>query len=372
MKLLKRLYLINKSLLKKVSFVVVICLIPVLALSLKFISNQDSGVVNIILVQEDNNDKVSSEIVNYLVNDSGVIRFIECNNMSEAMGKLKSDGADEIWAFPANMKVQLERFVDNTNTNCVQIITKENTVLMQLVREKLYAAIYSQFSYIIYENYIRDNVIELNFLSETELNQYYKSMITNGDIFNIEYVNNVDTDNVNYILSPLRGLLSVIIVLCAIASAMYYIVYRKYGVLMLIPHHEIHIYESGIVFTVAFYISLVSLFAMSVSGITVSYVREFILMFLYLLAVTNFCVLLRRLFNSVFILGALLPVMAIIMIAFCPIFIDLQVNKIFQLLLPPYYYLNAVYDNKYIIYMILYIFITYIIGWLVLKLREKI
>ena len=77
-------------------------------------------------------------------------------------------------------------------------------------------------------------------------------------------------------------------------------------------------------------------------------------MALYCLAAAVFSELVRKLCRSQALLAALLPVLMALMLALCPIFIDLKILGPVRHLLPPYYYLNAVRGGAYVAYLALF------------------
>ena len=75
---------------------------------------------------------------------------------------------------------------------------------------------------------------------------------------------------------------------------------------------------------------------------------------LYSVCCTVFCLLVKRIFGSIKLYGAIIPLFIVIMIAVCPIFFDFRSFLGVQLIFPPTYYVNAAYDSKYLLYMVAY------------------
>ena len=65
--------------------------------------------------------------------------------------------------------------------------------------------------------------------------------------------------------------------------------------------------------------------------------------------------ILRQLFNSLKILGALIPIFITTMIAVCPVFFDNDVYIGLTMLFPPTYYINAANNTNFIKYLAVYI-----------------
>ena len=52
--------------------------------------------------------------------------------------------------------------------------------------------------------------------------------------------------------------------------------------------------------------------------------------------------------------GVMIPLLIVAMLLVCPVFFDLGALRMVQFLLPPTYYINGVYNTRYILYMAVY------------------
>ena len=80
-----------------------------------------------------------------------------------------------------------------------------------------------------------------------------------------------------------------------------------------------------------------------------------------------------RVAKSTEISGALvllLPVIAILMLVVCPVFISLPGLKYLQFVFPVSYYLYAVYDWIYLLHMIVYTFVLLCLSKIMLKIKQ--
>ena len=53
-------------------------------------------------------------------------------------------------------------------------------------------------------------------------------------------------------------------------------------------------------------------------------------------------------------MGVLLPLLVVVMLLVCPVFFDLAMFRSLQYLFPPTYYVNAIYNTKYLLFMVLH------------------
>ena len=49
-----------------------------------------------------------------------------------------------------------------------------------------------------------------------------------------------------------------------------------------------------------------------------------------------------------------MPLLAVVMLLVCPVFFDLGMVRTVQFLFPPTYYINGVYQSRYLLYMTVY------------------
>ena len=88
-----------------------------------------------------------------------------------------------------------------------------------------------------------------------------------------------------------------------------------------------------------------ALICLAVCGLGVGIGRELGVTALYCLCVAAFSMLLRRLLGERLLAGTL-PVLAVAMIAVCPVFFDIPMLGWSRYLLPPTYYIQAVYSDR--------------------------
>ena len=163
--------LLNKRLFKKPSFVIILCMIPLVVFGLKLISKQESGIVRIALVNlaEDGEDAVSGagDIIDRLTGNDSVFLYSECASEEDALEMLEADSVDAVWIFPEDYDERVAAFTqgliteqNGTDTgkrgdknnrgraggkdgNAVTVIEREDTVLLQLARLELFGSMYS-------------------------------------------------------------------------------------------------------------------------------------------------------------------------------------------------------------------------------------
>ena len=115
----------------------------------------------------------------------------------------------------------------------------------------------------------------------------------------------------------------------------------------------------------------VCLIALFFVGIGENLLWEFVVLLLYCLCVSSFGCFLRALFGSTRILALALPLSALLMIGCCPVFFSLPgAFARVSFLFPPTYYLRALGDEIYLLWMMLYAVLLWGLSRLLSRLRR--
>ncbi len=368
--------LLNKRLFKKPGFLVILLLIPALVFGVNLMAQEDSGAVTVALAMEDPEDPLANEIVDSMIGSSRLLRFISCQSPQEARSMVAGGKADTAWIFGEDLQESIDRFAGNIHRRnaFVTVVQREETVLLQLAREKLYAAVYPHCSYALYRNYLDENVPELPALTPEQLRKYYDAIQAEGaDLFEFSYADpeesTEDAETVSYLLAPMRGLLSVMVLLGGFAVALFYMQDEAAGKFDWIPEHKRFWFAAGYHLIAVVNVAAAALMAILLSGLSVSLGREILLMALYALMTTGFAMVVRQLTGKAGYLGALIPVLTVAAIALCPVFFNFSSLRMASMLLPPYYYLNCVHNVGFMLWMLGYTAVLYLVSGLLHKLK---
>ena len=163
--------MLTKRLYKKVTFVIILALIPITVLAFGKASQEDSGIMTILLVQEDPNDALASQVVEELLGSSDLILFKKIDNAQEAERIVQIEKADAAWIFPKDMEEKILDFVttENLPKSFVRVVVREENVTIKLANEKLSGALFKYCARTYYRYYMRMNAEFLDKLSDEEI-----------------------------------------------------------------------------------------------------------------------------------------------------------------------------------------------------------
>lgn len=367
------LMLFNKRLLKKISFLIILCCIPLLVLGVNLMAKQESGILRVVLCQEDADD-LSEKIVANILRMESALSFVEAETVEEAIRLVQSDKADAAWIFPEDFTGVMETYFKQGiwDDPLIRIVEKEDNVMLHLSREVLFSRLYSSINYMVYEDFVRTEVLEGVEVSEDELWESYQKTNMEENMFEFSYLDGETADmGTSYMLYPVRGLLALVIVLCGLALGLYFMQDEQSGIFIWMPLNRSVLGSWLYQMPGLADVGLVVLAALFFSGVTVGILTELLLMFVYLWMVAGFSDLARRLCGKPVRLGAMIPLLMLVMLAVTPIFMGAPNMKWIQLLLPPYYYINALHNNAYRVGMLVYIVVVFAVNFLILKLQAK-
>lgn len=376
-------YMLTKRLLLKKSFVMLLLLIPCLISFLGVSSSSDSGILKIVLVNE-GNDILAKNAVEYLLNEESIINFSYAATKEEALKMVNSAMVDSAWIFPDDLTERVKQNLVSAET--IPLVTtyqKELTVPLRIADEKLFNALYKDnfllekgydkgvsISYLLYEDFVLSEID--GSIPKEELMDAFYSSTGSDSIFVVERLetNTPDTSKINYLNAPLRGLLAVMIVLCSLTAALFFIREQADGKFdWLSPETRIvpavaSCFSASLISSVAVFISI------SIAGISTGILNEIINLLLLVLSSCGFCSIFASLFKNPGKFGAIIPGLIILMIVLSPIFFNFKMFGMLRVLLPTHYYLNTIYNPMYIVKSLIYCFCTYFILFVINLIKK--
>lgn len=350
--------LFGKRLFKKISFWLLLCAVPLLALGMRNLSAGESGVLHILLCQENPSDTLSGEIIERLLTEKSVIQYTLMQQSQDACALVESGSADAAWIFPDEMQKKLDVFIAGgfQGQGVIRIVEREDNVALRLAREKLFGALYTDASYSLYQNFIRE---DLEWKTDEDLLlQNYKEAAVEGNLFQFTFINGdkeaSDTVRQNYLVVPVRGMLALLVLLCGLTAAVYFLQDQEKGVLDAVPFRKRRIYFYLYQLTAMGAVAVAVLAALWFLGVFTKWYSEILWMVVYVVMCMGFCSLFRRVCGNLRRLAALIPVLMLVSFVLCPVFFPVRQLQVFSCILPPFYYLNVIHNERYLCRMLIY------------------
>lgn len=367
--------LLWKRLYKKPTFLLLLVMIPLLVFSYGLASQEESGVITIALASRSPQVEPLTRTVWQELQESQLVLYVECESPEAATEMVRRGDAQTAWIFEEDLEHKIYDFIANRSRKnaFLTIIEPEDRVMLKLLREVLSGTLFPHCSRAQYLTYLRENAPELDALTDAQLLVYYENAGFTSDLFvmtdiegNVTREEDLEAD---YLLSPVRGMLAVVVVLAGLATAMYYIRDVATGTFTLVPQRAKPLVELGCQLISIVNVLLVVLLSLALTGQRVSLGRELLTAGLYGLCVAAFSMMVRRLTGGIRGLGMVTPILVVVMLTICPVFFDLGFLRQAQLLLPPTYFVTGAYNGNYLWYMGLYTLAALAVCWLLDMLR---
>ena len=342
-------YLMNKRLYRKVIFVGLLLLIPVLVLGFYSAARETGGVVTIALAQEDPADLTAEAIIHRLMEDSRLISFTK-TTPEKALELVKNGKADGAWIFPRDTALCIADYSRGEASGFIRVVERQQNVALRLAREKLSGAIYTPAVQNIYLQYLRQYAPETETVSDEILLGYLEQTHVSGELFAFYDANgNPRESSGNFLQTPLRGLLAVLMVICAVVTAMYYQKDRNDGRFSLLPERYSILTELAYQAVSAVNMMLIILICLLSTGLHQRIWQEVLLGILYSICCCLFGMLLRRIFSKN--LPAIMPGLLALLLVCSPVFFDLAAMRSVSLFLPSTYFIQGGYNPRYLLYL---------------------
>lgn len=367
-----RFLLLQKRLLKRNSFLLMLCLAPLLAAGVGRLSEEPAGIATIALYLPEG-DASAQEISDRLLDGRGVLHYRPCGDEEEARALVETGEADAAWIFSEDLSERLEELGYKQRVRpVVTVVERKDSVPLILGREILSSAIYPSFSYKVYEGYVRDE-LGLSEMTEEELRRVYDSVAVEGSLFQMVYPDETpgEAEDFTYVQAPLRGILAIWFTFVGLAAALCFMQDEYHGVYGRLPVSK-RLSVSYIV-GAAFLLdaAVVLLLSCKLAGVFTNWKREVVSCAVFAVCVLAFANLLRMLCRTPRRLGMIfLPLLAA-MLALCPVFLNLQYFRAGKLLLPPWYYLQSIHNTRFLYEMAVYTVILVLVSAVLQRVERR-
>lgn len=365
--------LLQKRYLKKISFVIILLLVIPVILLFRLGAKEKSGMLTLALCMEreakSGEAKTAEEIIKQLGETVSGINFIEFSDKEQALALLKQKKIDAVWTFDSDFDSRLQKAGQKGNIlPLVNVYQGQDTVFLAYVREILCSKIFPYYSYLAYKNYVKER---MPLVTEKDLLLQYSSYSNIPDLFRQESAGSQQLSD-SYLMSPLRGMLALWLLMCAFAASLYFMQDVEQGSFVWFNKNSSFFFFLKITLIPMLDCALVMLAAIYAGGIGLSFGREVLSLLLLLLSSICFANLISLLSRKKHVFSALIPVIILLTLVLCPIFLKVNSFRALQFLLPVYYYLNSIYSLYHLILFVVYTVSLFLIMLIFYLLKDRV
>ena len=366
----------NKRLLKKRSFIALLLLIPLTVSLATAVMSDEKSMLKIGLLQEDG-DENAKAVIDSLLSEESALSYTLYTDRDVLIEDVKNEKIDSGWIFEENFTEKLHQIArKNKKADCpLTVIEREETVPQRIAQVKLASEVFAPLSKALCEEYVYGKNPSYDKLPKEEFDEIFEKYSNQPDIIELVKIGTYEEDAASkddYLVSPVRGLLSVMVVLSALAACLYFLNDKASGKYQWLPEDKHLIPGATMCFSSALLSALTMLLTIAFSGLFITPGREIPSIIILVLSSAAFSFMFSAIFSDAGKFGAFIPALLIILVALSPIFFNVKAFAPIRFLLPTTYYLNSIYDPKYLLYGTVYTAAAFSLTVLVNNLKIKL
>jgi ABC-2 type transport system permease protein len=322
-------------------------LVPVCACIYGKIHLEEDNGTPLVGIMALDGDSIAADTVEKLLSANGndAVTFYAANSLDELEGDIRAGSTDCGYVLCEGLGERLSR---SSIKNTVTLYESPSSMMTSLANEMVFAAIYESMGATIANSFAANDETLSRLGDQSEyINERFNYYLDGPATFHIEFKSmetGLSEIEVKKTTFPLRGILSLLILLGGLMGQVRFLADRDNGVFT--SRTRSFIGFGRITYTIIPVLlwGISALASLTLSGNWTTTAIELAHMGLYALMVVFVSVLLGLMLNNQFLLAAAIPVTIICCLLFCPIFIDLgsiiPLIKVVRKILPPYYYIK--------------------------------
>ena len=355
-KILTWILLFQKRILKKPMFQITILLIPILLFLLFTFNKSSDSLVRVALIS--GNDEYSQNFVKDLLDSSNhAISYYQCYDEDQMRKDVLTGKAECGYIMPDDMPRKIAQFSFQKKHGIITAIVKKESISTKIVNEIIYGRLFSERAYPVLKDFINEKQPDrLTPAEDEKMYDTFSKYLIEPLMFSFEYADgskndllNNDDSSHNYYMLPVRGILSVLILVSSMSGVLMLSNDDRKNTWGFIRLSKRPAFNYFYIFMSILPIAICSLAAIFITGISTNVLNEIRLMVLYTLLLTGFSSLLKALIKNIYVLCSLIPVTVLLSLIICPVFIDIgsivPQARFVRLFLPTNYYLDSIYSG---------------------------
>lgn len=353
--------LFQKRILRKPMFQITLLLIPLLIFLLYSFAKDNNALIDVAIFTEDENG-YAEDFVENLVNDStDVVSFYICENEDQLRRDVLMEKVECGYIIPPEIDKLVNEFYrdgDMQNSSLdgiVKVITRNSSVSVKVVNEIVLGEMFSCAAFSILDDFMHEK--HFNDMSENDANSKLKGYFNNNRhrhmMFAFEYADGSDNimlnqSGSNYYMLPVRGMLSVLILVASMSGVIMLDGDDKKGTWGRIRVVKRPFFNYLYILLSVFPVAFCSLIAIFLTGLSTDFVREMLIMSTYMFLAAGFANFIYVFIKSIYVYCTLIPILVVVSLIVCPVFVDfgdiVKPVKFIRSILPTAYYLQSVYS----------------------------
>lgn len=328
--------LLLKRCFRRPGYPVILAAAPLLTLALLAAAGRGSGLITAALVLEAPEDPGAALTREALLAASGAVRVTEYPNAAAAAAAVAEGKADAAWIL-GELEPDLRAYAEEGWTEgVIRVVEREDDPLLMLARERLFAALFPALSRAEFEVLMGKR---FGVTDRETLEQRYDFGADLISMVRFEDLSGEEKEGGAYLLSPVRGLLALLVLLAGLASALYAIGDTRRDAFLWLSSPWRQLVPLLSHFLAELPAAAAALLSLYAAGLGRGLTGEILLMLAYCVSCAVLSELLRRLLRREERFAAAVPAVLLLCLALSPVFADLGLPV--RGILPTDWYLRA-------------------------------
>ena len=332
--LIRMTVLIQKRLIKSPAFLAVLALILLFAVLIGQLSTNGGGGLVRVGFLAPSGDKALEQIAKQLEEQKELMVCTRYQDEKELLSAVEEGREDAAWVFYPDYTDRCRAFLDEGRA-VVRCYEKESGTALNLAREKMFSYLFDQVSRDIFAGRME----ELSGVKPTddEIARYYEQDVKSDHLIVFYDLDDRLMNEESVVLSPLRGLLSLLVLCGGMAAAVTLALDEKRGVFTVLPGKRAAAFRVLSVFYPLIDLSVVMYAALAALGLLTDPAYEILLCLCAVIAQAGLCdFLLNLLRRPLPVALSLLPLIFLTLSA-APVFLNVRALRGIGYLLPGYW-----------------------------------
>ena len=345
-------FLLIKRCFGKISFILLMFGMVLLCFVLKEHISDESGYQIRIGVYYDEQNKIADRIFHAVCNKYRTTTFEKCDDLEEMKEKIIQGTYDSGFKFSDHFD---ERFQRESFEGIITSYVSPSSTTYLMAKEYLFSEVFYEHAFSLMIRYIRsDDVFKHLDLStiETELRPIYEDYYFSDKTFAFEYITpentHLKTDRffTSLTMTSVKGIIALFILFAAIIGTLN--IYKDDSNKVFYAFHYPFKALSKMteIYTTTLIASLFGMIAIQLCGISDGWQIELVRLLFYTLICTLYFFVFFRIAKNQYVFAAIIPLLVLGSIIFCPIFLDMTeilpfpfFQKLGWLFAPKYYFI---------------------------------
>ena len=337
-----RLFLLTiKQTFKRPVIIIFMLAIPICVYLLNRVSYEEESVITAMYYIK-GNDSADKELADALKKYDGLFKFVSADSEKELTDCVKRNEYECGYIFEGNI---FDEMMSGNTSDLIRVVYSDKSTMTPIINETVFSVVFPIISEMKLEKYLTEKgatseAYDEGLFDEELIKTFYNINYTNGSTFSFRYSGEPEGytfTKQTILLAPVRGVLSLIILISAFAGAF---AFYKEGDN---PVFAIAKVRLSFVAVPALISMLVAYISILVSGLSENALYEALYLIIYTSVVILYTFILCLIIKKGASFAGLLPIIVIGCIAFTPVFIDISTFipslNILKYLWPTHYYL---------------------------------